>query len=130
MPYCWPKMALVDHSTSSQWSTMAIFGQQYGIFGAGQGSVGQSIATVAASLATAGVDNYSFKDLVGDWVYWQDTVNGVQRLLGPATIWAPMRANLAPNQSTLNKPVNGIIGTRSEERRVGKECRSRWSPYH
>ena len=23
-----------------------------------------------------------------------------------------------------------IIGTRSEERRVGKECRSRWSPYH
>src|SRR5256885_7259804 len=22
------------------------------------------------------------------------------------------------------------IGTRSEERRVGKECRSRWSPYH
>src|SRR3712207_231355 len=23
-----------------------------------------------------------------------------------------------------------ITGTRSEERRVGKECRSRWSPYH
>ena len=23
-----------------------------------------------------------------------------------------------------------VIGTRSEERRVGKECRSRWSPYH
>ena len=22
------------------------------------------------------------------------------------------------------------IGRRSEERRVGKECRSRWSPYH
>ena len=22
------------------------------------------------------------------------------------------------------------IGPRSEERRVGKECRSRWSPYH
>src|SRR5574337_2215439 len=30
-------------------------------------------------------------------------------------------------------PANGIArwnGTRSEERRVGKECRSRWSPYH
>ena len=23
-----------------------------------------------------------------------------------------------------------IAGRRSEERRVGKECRSRWSPYH
>ena len=24
----------------------------------------------------------------------------------------------------------GDMGIRSEERRVGKECRSRWSPYH
>src|SRR2546427_10766246 len=24
----------------------------------------------------------------------------------------------------------GVEATRSEERRVGKECRSRWSPYH
>ena len=24
----------------------------------------------------------------------------------------------------------GICVSRSEERRVGKECRSRWSPYH
>ena len=24
----------------------------------------------------------------------------------------------------------GMCMTRSEERRVGKECRSRWSPYH
>ena len=27
-------------------------------------------------------------------------------------------------------PIGMIIGGRSEERRVGKECRSRWSPYH
>ena len=30
-------------------------------------------------------------------------------------------------------PVNVSVlknGRRSEERRVGKECRSRWSPYH
>src|SRR2546422_145827 len=26
--------------------------------------------------------------------------------------------------------VNWWDGSRSEERRVGKECRSRWSPYH
>ena len=24
----------------------------------------------------------------------------------------------------------GVVRLRSEERRVGKECRSRWSPYH
>ena len=27
-------------------------------------------------------------------------------------------------------PVTASTLTRSEERRVGKECRSRWSPYH
>ena len=27
-------------------------------------------------------------------------------------------------------PAGGISEIRSEERRVGKECRSRWSPYH
>ena len=26
--------------------------------------------------------------------------------------------------------ITEIDGLRSEERRVGKECRSRWSPYH
>ena len=27
-------------------------------------------------------------------------------------------------------PVSRPLAARSEERRVGKECRSRWSPYH
>ena len=26
--------------------------------------------------------------------------------------------------------MNALSAERSEERRVGKECRSRWSPYH
>ena len=30
------------------------------------------------------------------------------------------------NKKTTKLPMTG----RSEERRVGKECRSRWSPYH
>ena len=28
------------------------------------------------------------------------------------------------------RPIKLIDSLRSEERRVGKECRSRWSPYH
>ena len=35
--------------------------------------------------------------------------------------------------STMNNTAKGGViggGSRSEERRVGKECRSRWSPYH
>src|SRR3712207_7040247 len=29
-----------------------------------------------------------------------------------------------------NQKLGSVNGIRSEERRVGKECRSRWSPYH
>src|SRR2546425_10802533 len=29
-----------------------------------------------------------------------------------------------------HRPLPRALGERSEERRVGKECRSRWSPYH
>src|SRR5256885_981445 len=40
---------------------------------------------------------------------------------GPATRVRPDRQRDAPRESRHG---------RSEERRVGKECRSRWSPYH
>ena len=32
----------------------------------------------------------------------------------------------------MNRFISGLVAvsSRSEERRVGKECRSRWSPYH
>src|SRR6266511_1819377 len=39
----------------------------------------------------------------------------------------------SPDGSTLSFLAGGtffVVETRSEERRVGKECRSRWSPYH
>jgi len=36
--------------------------------------------------------------------------------------------HLPPGSDPLIAP--GDINVRSEERRVGKECRSRWSPYH
>ena len=34
------------------------------------------------------------------------------------------------NHGALIKHEHQVEGIRSEERRVGKECRSRWSPYH
>ena len=33
-------------------------------------------------------------------------------------------------QKIINFKIKNKIVWRSEERRVGKECRSRWSPYH
>ena len=40
-------------------------------------------------------------------------------------------ADIATHKDALEGEIYGIeAGNRSEERRVGKECRSRWSPYH
>src|SRR5260370_5807827 len=42
--------------------------------------------------------------------------------IGPMMSSVPPRFSLSASYSA--------ISARSEERRVGKECRSRWSPYH
>ena len=44
-------------------------------------------------------------------------------------LWAPS-PNKIENLRKILKYSCEKIGRRSEERRVGKECRSRWSPYH
>src|SRR2546425_9121587 len=46
-------------------------------------------------------------------------------ITAPAKIWS---MDAACTASTLG--VWPLSRLRSEERRVGKECRSRWSPYH
>ena len=43
--------------------------------------------------------------------------------------WAIAQAEGRAIVSTNFRPYEAVI-LRSEERRVGKECRSRWSPYH
>ena len=42
------------------------------------------------------------------------------------------QSRMSSRQSVFRQPAaaNGRMAERSEERRVGKECRSRWSPYH
>ena len=35
-----------------------------------------------------------------------------------------------PDSARQDRQIRAVLAERSEERRVGKECRSRWSPYH
>ena len=49
----------------------------------------------------------------------------------PATFMLIDRATKGQTETILfNIDIEGFSNKRSEERRVGKECRSRWSPYH
>src|SRR2546430_5247891 len=38
--------------------------------------------------------------------------------------------NIRPDKDVFRLLASAFRRARSEERRVGKECRSRWSPYH
>src|SRR2546427_9440897 len=64
------------------------------------------------------------------------TVTGVQTCALPISgAWARDRESAAARRSRARPPAlpparAAPPRTRSEERRVGKECRSRWSPYH
>ena len=56
------------------------------------------------------------------------------KVIYAATV-VPLKKNKSINEIALKNHIKDIINTngikgRSEERRVGKECRSRWSPYH
>src|SRR2546425_10082469 len=60
--------------------------------------------------------------------------------VGSCIVWGPpgsgktTLARLIANYTDRHfEPFSAVtegLGRRSEERRVGKECRSRWSPYH
>ena len=41
-----------------------------------------------------------------------------------------LRKGVAETRTSMIEMCKIISKLRSEERRVGKECRSRWSPYH
>src|SRR5256885_7353663 len=49
---------------------------------------------------------------------------------GGVDLITPQVTIVSPANGAVNVPTNTLVQLRSEERRVGKECRSRWSPYH
>jgi hypothetical protein len=102
---------LIDLTTSSQWPNIVAFADSEGMYIPVTGAAGQSYSTVSANLVSAGVDDPSLKVIVGDWVYWQDNVNGVLRLMSPATFAAAELASLAPHLSSLNKALPAVVGT-------------------
>src|SRR2546430_12497704 len=56
---------------------------------------------------------------------WRQTAGPTITLQGASTANPSFNAPAVTTQTVLT-----VLTFRSEERRVGKECRSRWSPYH
>ena len=102
---------LADCDTSTTWSTQEAYGLSEGTYMIGVGPSGDNIANAVTVKGTAGIDSYAFKLLFGDWIYFNDTVNKQVRLISPQGFVAGLLANLSPEQSSLNKPLYGIVAT-------------------
>src|SRR2546430_16902520 len=66
----------------------------------------------------------------GERVAYPDRLDEVQRLPHEAGLRRDARVVERVLATDPDRPTGGEPEPRSEERRVGKECRSRWSPYH
>src|SRR2546428_13669382 len=86
----------------------------------------QGVGLVVAEEAARRLERDDRRDLLGgrleDVLRVQIEPDDLERLAGDAE--EPSQRVDPPEQLVREPPL------RSEERRVGKECRSRWSPYH
>ncbi len=104
-------MVLADTDDATTWTTQAGFAQQEGLYAVLTGPGGDGILTAIAAKQAAGLDSYSAKLMFGDWVWWSDPVSGTIRLVSPQGFVAGRLSNLSPEQSSLNKPLYGVVGT-------------------
>jgi phage tail sheath protein FI len=102
---------LADADDSTQWTNQVAFGLSEGVYMIGVGPAGDTIADAVTVKQNAGIDSYAFKLMFGDWVWWNDAVNQVIRLVSPQGFVAGRLANVSPEQSALNKQLFSIIGT-------------------
>jgi HK97 family phage major capsid protein len=83
--------------------------------------------TVTASKPKFREGTWNLKDCMGLMYATNDLLRDTNKLTAVVNKWFPMEFGFKVDDEIFN----GVgAGHRSEERRVGKECRSRWSPYH
>ena len=77
-------------------------------------------------------DAYMDKEVtVGGWIRSiRDSKTFGFIVLSDGTSFEPIQVVYHDTMENFAEISKCNVGTRSEERRVGKECRSRWSPYH
>ena len=104
---------LADVTTSSTFTNQVSFGLQEGIYMIGVGPGNQTISQAISVKSTAGIGSHAFKLLLGDWIYWYDETNAVQRVVSPQAFVAGLLVSLNPAQAALNKQVFGVIDTQT-----------------
>jgi hypothetical protein len=104
---------LADADDPQTWPDQTGFGLDEGVYMILTGPAGDTIANAVTTKYGIGLDDYSSKLMFGDWLWWLDQSNSLTRLVSPQGFTAGRLSNLSPEQSSLNKPIYGIIGSQS-----------------
>jgi len=102
---------LCDLSTTADYAAIAAFALSETCYAIHSTPAGDTINNALATRINSGVDSPWFKLILGDWTYFQDTYNGLTRLINPAAFALGMYGNLSPQQSALNKQLGGVVAT-------------------
>ncbi len=108
---------LADQTDPTLWSYQESFGLSEGLY---------MIATLAKGgfvdlnaqvtlKRSSNVADYPLKAMVGDWVLFNDPFNSIRRYASPQGFVAGVMSAQLPSDSSLNKPMRGIIATEKTE---------------
>lgn len=102
---------LCDLSTVANYAAIVSFGLAETMMPIFASPSGDTIANALANRLNSGVDSPWFWYILGDWPSFYDSYNGVTRLINPSAMGIGIVGNLSPQQSPLNKPLQGISAT-------------------
>jgi len=106
---------LIDLTTIANYANIAAFALSETCYAHQSMPSGSSIASAIAARQNAGIDSSWFKLITGDWTYFFDDVNSVERLVNPTAFSVGIYGNLSPQNSALNKPLQGVTATQSSK---------------
>lgn len=106
-------LLLADADDHQSWTEQAAFALDEGTYAILTGPEGDTIENAISVKRAIGLDCYCTKLVFGDWIWWLDQSNGLTRLVSPQGFIAGRLSNLSPEQSSLNKPVYGVLGSQN-----------------
>lgn len=104
---------LADADDPAEWPAQSAFSLSEACYVVGTIAAGyqDNIPGSLALLQASAIDNYGFKLMQGDWVQFNDPFNNVTRYVSPQAFCAGELVFQPPYQSSLNKPMQGIVAT-------------------
>lgn len=104
---------LSDVTDTDTWADQDVYGSQEGSYMMLTGPSGQSITSAISAKQSSGLFSTASKVILGDWIYFNDTYNNQLRVISPQGFIGGVLVSLSPEQSSLNKRMQGIVATQT-----------------